>query len=117
MTTQQLNDKILEKYPFVWRNNRGAALAEYGKHKRLIRYGIPTPRTKEKDTDYKGGDFIGINSENGKFINIETKGDRDIIKPGQIKWHNFIIDNNGISEIWLGDGRIINYKISEDFKL
>lgn len=116
MTTGELQDSALEKYPFIFRNNRGAYKQEYetksGRAKaRYITYGIPEPRRgrKESDSDMKGGDLIGF-SNTGTFINIEIKGPGDIIKEGQVKWHNFILQHGGISEIWLSTGKIICHK-------
>ena len=83
-----------------------------------IRYGIPEPRPhkqadgkfREDDDALKGGDRIGfidvlITADMvGKYIpiftNIEIKGNGDILKSGQAKFHNFVLDHGGISEIW-----------------
>ena len=34
------------------------------------------------------------------FTSIEEKTVNDRLKPGQIAWHNFVIEHGGISEIW-----------------
>lgn len=116
MTTNDLNDQAWSKYPFTYRNNRGCFKAG----KRFIRYGIPEPRGKETGDDMKGGDRIGfhvmtitpdmVGRKIAVFTNIEIKGRGDKLKTGQIKWHNFILDQGGISEIW-DDIVIIKEKI------
>ena len=34
------------------------------------------------------------------FLNIEEKTVNDRLKPGQSKWHNFVLESGGLSEIW-----------------
>jgi hypothetical protein len=119
MTTKQLEDLAWTVYPYTYRNNRG--IFRVGKS--FIRCGIPEPRGNEKPDDKKGGDRIGwtpveITSDMvGKtlavFINIEIKGPGDTLKPGQIKWHNFVLEHGGLSEIWYDDGMIIKGEIDE----
>jgi hypothetical protein len=116
MSTKQLEDIAKLRHPNVYRNNRGAVRIGGG----YVRYGIPEPKRGEKDTDLKGGDFIGYEIIKitpdmvGKYIpvfcNIEVKGIRDRIKEGQVRYHNLIIDRGGISKIYLADGRIITRK-------
>ena len=107
MTTGELNDAVQIKNPYVFRNNRGSVKTDRG----YMTFGIPAPPRgrKEKDDDYKGGDYIGFDC-NGRFLNIEVKGDGDIIKPGQVRFHNWVIEHGARSEIWKGDGTIIRYK-------
>lgn len=109
MTTGELNDAVQIKHPYVFRNNRGSVKTDRG----YITFGIPAPPRgrKEKDDDYKGGDFLGFEKINGKamFLNVEVKGDNDIIKPGQVRFHNWVIEHGGLSEIWKGDGTIIRH--------
>lgn len=107
MTQAKIFDIILDNHPFVFRNNRGCCKTE----NRLIRYGIPEPKTKESDDDFKGGDYLGFTeiivtpSMVGKsvavFTNIEAKTKTDRLKSGQKRWHNFIIDHGGISKIFM----------------
>lgn len=120
LSTGELQDRALEKYPFIFRNNRGAYKQEYETksgaiRSRYITYGIPEPRRgkKESDSDMKGGDLVGL-SDTGIFINIEIKGPNDIIKEGQVRWHNFILQHGGISEIWLSTGKIICCKTTAE---
>jgi hypothetical protein len=107
MSTSTVNDAAWQAYPFTWRNNRGCAYA----NGQFIRFGIPEPQgKKETDDALKGSDRIGfteikITSEMvGKtvaiFTSIEVKGAGDILKSGQIKWFNFILDHGGRAEIW-----------------
>lgn len=118
ISAEELHDHALEKYPFLFRNNRGAYSQEYETksgqiRKSYITYGIPEPRkgAKESSSDFKGGDLIGFTDDDEcRFINIELKGPGDIIKEGQVRWHNFILEHNGISEIWLSTGIIISWK-------
>lgn len=117
MTEANIADMILLEYPFLYRNNRGS----YKRDNNYIRYGIPDPPAgrKEKDWEMKGGDRIGFIVKDGVAVfasfEIKTLGDR--LKEGQINWHNFVIDNGGISEIWIEqeDGSIkkIKEKIGE----
>jgi hypothetical protein len=64
----------------------------------------------------KGGDRIGftevvitadmVGTTRAIFISIEVKGQGDVLKVGQKKWHNFVLAHGGISEIW-NNGEII----------
>jgi hypothetical protein len=57
-----------------------------------------------------GGDRIGfrqvvitpemVGKTIAVFMSIEEKTNNDRLKPGQKKWHNFVIRMGGISEIW-----------------
>ena len=115
MTTKQLEDIAKEKYPFIFRNNRGQIKTDKG----FIRYGIPEPAGKKEL--YKGGDFIGfieteitedmIGKKVAIFLNVEIKGDGDTLKDGQKRWHNFVIEHGGISEIIFSE-RIINERMA-----
>ncbi len=114
MTAAEIGDKALEKFPYIFRNNRGV----FRRGKRFIRCGIPEPRPrkqkngefKESDDAMKGGDFIGftqveitpdmVGQTVAVFLNLEVKAKGDSLKSGQIKWHNFIIKSGGKSEIW-----------------
>lgn len=117
MSTQTLNDAAWIKYPFTYRNDRGCA---YRKGKPIY-YGIPEPKRgkgKEPESAMKGGDRIGFKTIKvtpdmvGKniavFVNVEIKGPGDKAKEGQVRWHNFILQHGGISEIWKEDGEIIS---------
>ena len=117
MTTSELSDAAWGKHPFTYRNNRGCAKTDHG----FIRYGIPEPKGNHEDDDaMKGGDRIGFSEVEitpemvgrriAVFTNIEIKGPRDHLKSGQIRFHNFVIDHCGISEIWKHD-EIITEKI------
>lgn len=116
MTTKKLSDLALSRHPFMFRNNRGCARIGAS----VVRFGIPEPKGHEKPSDLKGGDYIGIEeiiitpSMVGKsiavFLNVEIKGEGDKLVEGQIRWHNFIIDHGGISEIWK-DGEVINERL------
>jgi hypothetical protein len=117
LTTAEVNDAAWKEHPWTYRNNRGCVRSG----NRFIRFGIPEPKGKEKPEDKKGGDRIGfdevvITQEMvGKtvaiFTNIEVKGNGDVLKPGQIDWHNFVLEHGGISEMWYGDGSVIKEKI------
>lgn len=110
MTLKELEDRILESWPFVWPNNRGS----FSANGRYQVYGLPPPprNRKEGEDELKGGDFIGIEPGTGKFVSIEAKTKNDRLKLGQKKWHNFILSKGGISEIWheQEDGSIKIYK-------
>src|SRR5574344_16394 len=119
MTTSEVNDSAWQAHPWTYRNNRGCAKTEDG---RFIRYGIPEPKgRKEPDDALKGGDMIGFDEVTitpdmvGKtvavFTNIEVKGDGDRLKEGQVRWHNFVLEHGGRSEIWYGDGTVEKEKI------
>ena len=107
MSIKTLDEAVWLSYPYTWRNNRGTATTPHGQ---FIRFGIPEPRTPERTEDMKGGDRIGFTPVEitadmvGKtvavFTSIEEKTINDRLKEGQIKWHNFIIEHGGISEIW-----------------
>jgi hypothetical protein len=115
MTQQQIFDRILESKPYVFRNNRGRAKAvgKDGKP-RFIRFGIPEPQgVKETDESKKGGDYIGwtmteitpdmVGKTVAIFTSVEAKTKHDVLKRGQVDWHNLVIDCGGISEIWHDD--------------
>lgn len=119
MTTQQLTDQAWGKYPWTYRNNRGCVKTPNG----FIRFGIPEPNGKHEDENaMKGGDRLGFTSLTvtpdmvGKtiaiFVNIEIKGEGDTLKPGQIAFHNFVLEHGGISEIW-DNGEVNNSRIDE----
>ena len=107
MSTFTVNDAAWLAYPYTWRNNRGTALTKDG---RFIRFGIPEPTAHETDESMKGSDRIGFTEIKitpdmvGKtiavFTGIEIKSATDRLKSGQIKFHDFILDHGGISEIW-----------------
>lgn len=107
MKIKELDELVWSNYPYTFRNNRGTATTPHGQ---FIRFGIPEPRTPERADDMKGGDRIGFTEIKitadmvGKtiavFTSIEEKTVNDRLKPGQIKWHNFILEHGGISEIW-----------------
>lgn len=114
MSTSTVTDAAWQVYPYTWRNNRGCLMAKG----QQVRYGIPEPRPhkqmdgkfREDDDAMKGGDRIGftevtitldmVGSKLAVFTNIEIKGTGDILKSGQLKFHDFILDHGGISEIW-----------------
>ena len=62
----------------------------------------------------KGGDRIGftevkitpemVGQTVAVFTNIEEKTDNDRLKPGQIRWHNFVLEHGGISKIIKSEG-------------
>lgn len=107
MNVKELDEKVWLAFPFTYRNNRGTAFTQHGQ---FIRFGIPEPRTPERPDDMKGGDRVGFTEIKitpdmvGKtiaiFTSIEEKTVNDRLKPGQIKWHNFVLEHGGISEIW-----------------
>jgi hypothetical protein len=107
MTSGELTDMAWLAHPFCYRNNRGCAYVN-GK---FIRYGIPAPNGKgESDDAMKGGDLIGytetvitpdmVGKTIAVFTSIEVKTKTDRLKSGQIRWHEFILEHGGISEIW-----------------
>jgi len=107
MSTSTVNDVAWEAFPLTYRNNRGCAFVNGC----FIRFGIPEPQGKKEDDDaLKGGDRIGMSDllitpeMVGKhvaiFTSIEVKGIGDVLKPGQIKWFNFVLQNGGRAEIW-----------------
>ena len=120
MTTSEVNDAAWQSHPWTYRNNRGCARTDDG---RFIRFGIPEPKGREKPEDKKGGDRIGfdevvitpdmVGKKIAVFTSIEVKGDGDRLKPGQVSWHNFVINHGGKSEIWKGNGEVINGIISD----
>lgn len=115
MSTASVTDAAWLANQLTWRNNRGTAETKNG---RFIRFGIPEPRGREIDDDMKGSDRIGfeqivitadmIGKTLAVFKGIEIKGAGDRLKPGQIAWHNFLIDHGARSEIWIekADGTI-----------
>jgi len=125
LTTSEVNDASWRAHPWTYRNNRGCAKTKDG----FIRYGIPEPnphkqedgKFRESNDDKKGGDRIGwsevvitpemVGKTIAVFTNIEVKGDGDVLIAGQIRWHNFVLEHGGISEIWHGDGSVINKEI------
>jgi hypothetical protein len=126
MSIKTLDEAVWLENPYTWRNNRGTARTIDG---RFIRFGIPEPTTRETSENLKGGDRIGFTEVKitadmvGKtiavFTSIEEKTVNDRLKNGQIKWHNFVIQHGGISEIWheKKDGGIeINNEITEEIK-
>jgi hypothetical protein len=132
MSTATVTDAAWVANPFVYRNNRICAMVKG----RMVRAGVPTPAPhkqadgsfREDDDAYKGGDLIGFEQVTitedmvGKtvavFKNIEIKGSGDTMKPGQIRWHNFMLDHGARSEIWIeqSDGTIdiVKEKMDED---
>jgi len=117
ITTKQLEDIAWRNHPLTWRNNRGAIKTKTG----YITYGIPDPPHGRKPDKLKGGDRIGwtdvivtpdmVGKTVAVFTSIEIKGSGDQLKPGQIKWHNLVLRNGGISEIWKANGEIIKNEI------
>lgn len=111
MKIKELDERVWLSHPFTWRNNRGTAQTSHGQ---FIRFGIPEPRTPERPDDMKGGDRIGFTEVKitpemvgrtvAVFTNIEEKTDNDRLKPGQIRWHNFVIEHGGISKIIKSEG-------------
>jgi len=110
MNTAQVNDLAWKAHPWTYRNNRGCVKTAHA----FIRYGIPEPNGQhESDDAMKGGDRIGfsevvvtpdmVGKTIAVFTNIEVKGEGDSLKPGQKKWHNFVLAHGGISEIWMND--------------
>lgn len=109
MSIQNLDDSAWAENPTTWKNPRGSAVI----HGKYIPFGIPTPahgiRT-EDDEDMRGGDRLGfrkvmitadmVGKHAAIFLSIEEKTQNDRLTPGQIKWHNFILKEGGISEIW-----------------
>ncbi len=100
MTAAQIGDKILEKHPFMFRNNRGAAKTEHG----YITFGIPAPPKgrRERDDDMKGSDYVGFIIVDGVpiFAAIEVKTKTDRLKTGQIRWLKFVAWHGGVAELW-----------------
>jgi len=120
LSTGELTDIARLRYPNVYRNNRGVARTGG----RFIRYGIPEPKAKEKDFDLKAGDLVGyhqvlitpamVGQTISVFTNIEIKGKHDVIKEGQVRFHNLIIGRGGISLIMLPNGTVIKNKITTE---
>ena len=96
----QIGDRILEKHPFMFRNNRGAAKTEHG----YITFGIPAPPRgrRERDDDMKGSDYVGFVVVNGRpiFAAIEVKTKTDRLKTGQVRWLKFVDEHGGVAELW-----------------
>ena len=121
MSTKSVDMEAWKVHPFTYRNNRGTAFTKQGQ---FISFGIPEPRKGEL---MRGGDRIGfdvveitpdmIGSKVAIFTSIEIKGYGDHIRAGQDKWHNFVLDNGGHSEIWKekkdGSIEVISDKIEE----
>jgi hypothetical protein len=91
---------ILEKYPFMFRNNRGGIKTKIG----YVTFGIPSPPhgRKEGDDEMKGSDYLGFIEIDGRpiFASIEIKRIGDTVKPGQIKWLKFVASHGGRAELW-----------------
>jgi hypothetical protein len=100
MTIRQIEDMIIEKYPFMFRNNRGGIKTKQG----YYTFGIPMPPhgRKEKDDEMKGSDYLGFVEIDGRpiFASIEIKRLGDRVMPGQIKWLKFVASHGGIAELW-----------------
>lgn len=106
MTERYILEKAWLANPFVYRNMRGTA--KIGKA--FVRFGIPEPLGNESDEDMKGGDLIGfcevvvtpdmVGHPIALFTNIEVKTAHDVLKKGQIRFHNFVLEHGGKSEIW-----------------
>ena len=106
MKTKEIEDLAWLSFPFTWRNNRGAIKTKTG----YITYGIPDPPRGNQPDNLKGGDRIGwtrkiitpdmVGESVAIFTSIEIKGPGDVLKNGQINWHNLVLENGGISEIW-----------------
>lgn len=108
MSIQKLDDAAWEKNPCTWKNNRGSAIVRGA----YISYGLPPPPhgRREDDSDMAGGDRIGyrtieitpdmVGKRVAVFLSIEEKTANDTLKPNQKKWHNFVLTEGGISEIW-----------------
>jgi hypothetical protein len=112
MTAREIADLIAAEYPWLFRNNRGRAMAtDRDGKKRMIRFGIPEPQgKKETDSDFKGGDYIGwieteitaemVGKKIAVFASIEIKTENDRIIEGQKRWAQLVAENGGIAEIW-----------------
>jgi hypothetical protein len=100
LTARAIEDIILEKYPFMFRNNRGGIKTKRG----YYTFGIPSPPhgRKEADDEMKGSDYLGFVIVDGRtiFASIEVKRLGDTEKPGQIKWLKFIASQGGVAELW-----------------
>jgi hypothetical protein len=123
VSIQKLDDAAWAANPCTWRNNRGSAIVR-GQY---IAYGLPPPPSgrREDDEDMGGGDRIGffsvvitpemVGKTVAVFKSIEEKTVNDRLKPNQKKWHNFVISEGGISEIWKekkdGSIEVTNVKI------
>jgi len=115
MSTKTTDEAAWLANPYTYRNNRGTAHTNRG---RFIRFGIPEPRGKETADDLKGSDRIGfeeievtadmVGSKVAVFKGVEIKGYGDSLKPGQISWHNFLLEHGARSEVWkeLNSGEI-----------
>lgn len=109
MSVQKVDDAAWIANPTTWRNNRGSYKPAHGGY---IVYGLPPPPhgRKEDDESMAGGDRVGwrnvvitpdmVGRTLAVFLNIEEKTVNDRLKPGQRKWHNFVIESGGLSEIW-----------------
>jgi hypothetical protein len=104
--------------PYLENNSRGSYNKSYkvkkGKDKGKIKtyfipHGYPLPRRNETDDDMKGSDYIGpqvieitpdmVGQKIAVFKGIEIKTFTDILKAGQIKFHNWLLSIGGLSEI------------------
>ena len=108
MTERELDDEAWAANPFTYRNNRGSYKVGNG----YITYGLPPPPhgRKETEQDKKGGDRIGFRQVTitpemvGKtvavFLSIEEKTVNDRVHEGQLSWHNWLLQQGALSEIW-----------------
>jgi len=125
MSTQTTDEAAWLANPYTYRNNRCVAYRKDGSY--IGKCGIPEPKGKEKPTDLKGSDRIGfeevkitadmVGSKVAVFKGVEIKGYGDQLKPGQISWHNFLLEHGARSEIWKeqknGDIEIIKERINK----
>ena len=115
MNAAEIGDKILEAYPYMFRNNRGAAKTEHG----YITFGIPAPPKgrRERDDDLKGSDYVGFIVVKGVpiFAAIEVKTKKDRLKTGQVRWLKFVDAQGGIAQLWqeVSDDTILITSASE----
>jgi hypothetical protein len=109
MTLKALEDKAWIANPLTWPNNRGGYYSKQGGY---ISYGLPPPprgRVEAKD-EMKGSDRIGfrevvitpdmVGRTIAVFTGIELKTENDRLAPGQIRFHNFLLEHGAISEVW-----------------
>lgn len=109
MNIRELEDKAWLAHNFTWPNRRGAYQPKTGGY---ITYGLPPPPSgrREKDDEMKGSDRIGftevvitpemVGKTVAIFTGVELKTVNDRLAPGQIRFHNFVLEHGGISEIW-----------------
>jgi hypothetical protein len=109
LTLKALEDKAWLATPFSWPNQRGSYRPSTGGY---ISYGLPPPprgRVEAAD-EMKGSDRIGfrevvitpdmVGKTVAVFTGIELKTENDRIAPGQVRWHNFLLEHGAISEVW-----------------